>query len=118
MTDTPYDAADRLGPDLALDPVYQPTSYAGPREGWGRWVILYGLGGVQLGYLWATETGLGFVASSDAGLVRLPEFYTAFHKAAEFGAPTGDVFDAWAAKDGQSLSAGPVGEGDVATLPA
>jgi hypothetical protein len=113
-----YPAAERLGPDLLLEPVHQPKAFTGPREGQGRWVILYGLGGVQLGYLWSTDTGLGFVPSSDAGIARLPEFYTAFQQAAAVNADPADVFDAWADRDGQALYAGPVTEGDVATLPA
>lgn len=116
--ETPYPAADRLGPDLALEPVFQPKAFTGPREGQGRWFILYGLEGVQLGYMWQTATGLGFVPSSDRGVSWVPEFYTAFQKAAEVGADPADVFDTWAERDSQALYAGPVSEGDVATLPA
>lgn len=118
MTEQPYPAEDRLGPDMELDPAYQPATFPGAREGQGRWLILYGLEGVQLGYLWATDTGLGFVPSSDQGVSWVPEFYTAFQKAAEAGADPKDVFDAWAEKAGQALYAGPVSEGDVATLPS
>lgn len=116
--ETPYPAAERLGPDLALEPVYQPKAFTGPREGQGRWMVLYGLGGVQLGYMWHTDTGLGFVPTSDQGVGWVPEFYTAFQKAAEVDADPADVFDAWADKAGQALYAGPITEGDVATLPA
>lgn len=115
--ETPYPAADRLGPDLALTPVHQPKAFTGPREGQGRWAILYGHEGAQLGYMWATDTGLGFVPTSDQGIQWVPEFYTAFQHAAEVGADPADVFDAWAEKAGQALYAGPVSEGDVATLP-
>lgn len=119
MTETPYPAEQRLGDDLALDPIHQPATYSGPREGQGAWCILYaGVTKVQLGYLWTTDTGLGFVPSSDRGVTRVPEFYQAFSKAAEAGTPARDVFDAWADLAGQGLSAGPVTTGDVATLPA
>jgi hypothetical protein len=105
--------------DLVMEPVHQPKAFTGKREGPGRTVILYGLEGVQLGYLWASDTGLGFVASSDKGIARVPEFYTAFQAAAKAKAKPLDVFDAWAAKSGQSLYAGPVVEvPDLATLPA
>lgn len=117
-TETSYSAADRLGPDLSLEPVSQPKAFTGAREGQGRWLTLYGLEGVQLGYLWHTEDGLGFVPTSDQGIGWVPEFYTAFQKAAEVEAAPSDVFDAWADRASLTLYAGPVSEGDVATLPA
>lgn len=112
-----YAAADRLGPDLALDPIHQPRTYGGPREGQGSWCILYA-NQEQIGYLWATEDGLGYVPSSDRGIGRVPEFYRAFSVAAEAGSTPMEVFQEYADKDGLGLAAGPVTTGDVATLPA
>lgn len=116
MTETPFTAADRLGGDLTVETVYTPPMFTGPREGQGRWVPLHGLGGVHLGYLWATDTGLGFIPTGDTGIAWVPEFYTAFQKAAAAGATPADVFDAWADRDSQTLYAGEVVLGDVATL--
>ena len=111
--------AERLGGPVEFDPVYQPPVFDAPKEGPGRWCILYTNGGqTQLGYLWQGENGsLGFQPSSDAGVQRVPEFYQAFSRAAGQGTPARDVFSDWAGRAGLGLSAGPVQEGDLNTLP-
>lgn len=113
-------AENRLGPDLALDAAYQPATYGKPKTGKGRWCILYANGGQdQLGFLWqGANGGLGFVPSSDAGIQRNPEFYAAFSKAAGLKVPSITVFNDYAGRAGLGLSAGPVEEGDLDTLPA
>lgn len=112
--------AERLGGDPGLAPVYQPATYGEPKEGPGRWVILYANGGAdQLGYIWCGDNGaLGFVPSSDKGVQRVPEFYTAFSKAAEARTPAGEVFDHYAGLAGLGLSAGQVEYGTMDTLPS
>lgn len=111
-------AENRLGPDLVLAPKHQPATYGGTRAGHGQWVVLYAQGGqVPLGHLWATDTGLGFVPTTEAGIQRVPEFYAAFSAAAVAGTPAMDVFREYAGKASLGLSAGPVSEGDLDTLP-
>lgn len=119
MSETPYPVEQRLGPDLDLDPVYEPATYGLPKTGMGRWVILYANQGEdQLGYLWCGDNGaLGYVPSSDKGVTRVPAFYQAFSKAARDKVPAQTVFDAYAEQGTLGLSAGPVEYGDLDTLP-
>lgn len=111
--------AERLGGPVEFDPVYQPPVYDQPKTGPGRWCVLYAQGGtVQLGYLWQGDNGsLGFQPSSDAGVGRVPEFYQAFSRARAANSSARDVFQDWAGRAGLGLSAGPVTEGDLDTLP-
>lgn len=110
---------ERLSAPLEMRAVYQPPTYAEPREGPGRWVILYAdAGEVELGYLWTGDNGgLGFVPSSDRGIVRTPDFYMGFSAAKAAGTPAGDVFDHYAGRSSLGLSAGPVTEGDLDAFP-
>lgn len=108
---------DRLDQDLQFQTVYAPEFYPGRPEGRGRWCLLYAHG-EPLGYLWTDDDeGLGFRASSDAGIQRTPEFARAFSAARKAGTPAAEVFDAWADRAGLGLSAGPVESGDLNTLP-
>lgn len=109
---------ERLDQPLQFQTQYAPPFYPDALEGPGRWCILYAHG-EQLGYVWTNDRdGLGFVASSNAGRVRTPEFAQAFSAAKDLGTPASEVFDAYADKAGLGLSAGPVTHGDLATLPA
>lgn len=120
MAETEYPASERLGADMALEPVSQPASYGEPKEGPGRWVILYANGGAdQLGYIWCGDNGaLGFVPSSDKGVTRVPAFYTAFSKAAAQKTPAGEVFAYYAEQGGLGLTAGQIEYGSLDTLPS
>lgn len=109
--------ADRLDQDLQFQTVYAPEFYPGRPEGQGRWCILHAHG-EQLGYLWTDDDeGLGFVATSDAGIQRTPEFAQAFSKARGLRTRATDVYDAWAERVGLGLSAGPTTSGDLDSLP-
>lgn len=116
---SPYPADRRLGVDLSMTPAYQPKTFPDRRTGHGRWCLLYAQGGqVALGYLWHSDAGgLGFVPSSREGVTRVPEFYKGFSAAAKAGSTARVVFDDYAARAGLGLSAGPVTEGDLDTLP-
>ena len=116
---TPRDPNERarIDQDLEFETVYAPDFYPGHATGPGRWCLLYAHG-ETLGYLWTDDAeGLGFRASSAAGIQRTPEFAKAFSKARAAGTPAPEVFDAWSERAGQGLSAGPVTQGDLDTLP-
>src|SRR5689334_6888609 len=95
----------RQDQDLQFTTEYARSFYPGRKEGPGRAVVLTAAG-IQLGYLWTNdEDGLGFVAVSDAGIQRTPEFATAFSKAKDAGTPASEVFDYYAGLASQGLSA-------------
>lgn len=109
----------RQDQDLEFVTEYAPAHYAPPKDGRGRWVLLAtDAGDTPLGYLWTSdEGGLGYVPTTDQGRQRTPEFYQAFSRAAALGVPAADVFADWASRAGLGLSAGPIQEGDLDTLP-
>lgn len=107
---SPVHAATRLG----VTPP-GPAPYPTTRTGQGQWVIL-SAGGVQLGILWRAQVSLGFTPSSRAGVERLPAIHGALVKAKAAGATPSA---AWTiVRDMAGHEAGPISEGDVATLPA
>lgn len=115
VTRDPHQTA-RQDQDLQMETVYAPAFYRDRMEGPGRWVPL-AAHGEPLGILWTNDQdGLGFIPTTDAGRLRTPEFAQAFSAAKASGAAATDVFNAWADRDGQGLSAGPVTTGDLDTL--
>ena len=108
-------AAERLGGELPLESAYQPPVFTGAPVGPGRWFTLYARSGEQeLGVCWTSDAGgLGYMPTTEAGIVRTPEFVLAFSRAAGVGTAASDVFDYWASLAGLGLSAGPVHQGDL-----
>lgn len=116
MPNTDPDEKARIDQDLRFTTAYAPPFYPDRKEGPGRWCLLYAHGN-PLGWLWTNDRdGLGFIATTDAGIQRTPEFAQAFSAAKAEGTPAGDVFDAWAERVGQGLAASPVETGDLDTL--
>lgn len=116
---SPYPAEKRLGSDLALTPEYQAPAFTAPKTGPGRWCVMYAQGGeVVLGVLWTSDAGgLGFIPSTTQGIQRIPEFYKGFSAAKAKRQKASTVFNDWASRASLGLSAGPVVQGDLDTLP-
>lgn len=109
-------AEARLGGDLLFGGTVQPGWYGDP-TGPGRWFLL-SAHDEPLGWVWTNDRdGLGFMATTEAGRQRTPEFVLSFRAAAQAGKATvSEVFDYWAGLATLGLQAGPLQQGDLDTL--
>lgn len=106
---------------LRAVPVWEPKRYrSGPLVGAGRWVPIFSP---------VDRPAVGVLATDDQDLLAFVPFGAdeddqqamtaqvvirdALLAAAAVGTPVREVFDAWAARDGRGLAAGPVVTGDL-----
>lgn len=107
--------------DLVLEPQRDVKRWDTTLEGPGRWVALEVPQGSPVGLLWTDgRDRLGFLPVTPQRNPQAPAFTQtigdALRGARYAGARAADVFAWWAQRDGQSMAAGNVVEGDLETL--
>jgi hypothetical protein len=107
----PDPQAEGRNADFHAVPVVERANWPGPRNGAGRYCWLRTPSG-RIGILWTDDDqGLGFMAVSvdrnPMGAIMTPGILSALQDAREAGAEATTVFDAYAERITQGLSADP-----------